>query len=51
MSCVQQKASSIQLRKFSQHGVANDNDAIDQILVMIDTATSNGVAMELFPIV
>ena len=44
-------APSVQLRKYSQHRLVNDNDATDQIPVIIDTATSNGVAVELFPIV
>ena len=43
-------APSVQLRKYSQHRLANDNDATDQIPV-IDTATSNGVAMKLISIV
>ena len=46
--CVQLTASSIQLRKYSQLRLANDNNATDQTPVMIDTASSNGVAMELF---
>ena len=50
-ACVQPMAPSVQLRKYSQHRLANDNDATDQIPVIIDTATSNGVAVELFPIV
>ena len=44
-------APSVQLRKYSQHRLANDNDATDQIPVITDTTTSNGVAVELFPIV
>ena len=46
--CVQPTASSIQLRKCSQLRPANDNNATDQTPVMIDTASSNGVAVELF---
>ena len=45
-------APSVQLRKYSQHSrLANDNDTTDQIPAIIDTANSNGVAAELFPIV
>ena len=47
MPCVQPKASSVQLREYSQHTLANNNDTTDQIPVIIDTVTSNGVAMEL----
>ena len=53
MPCVQPKAFSVQLRKYSYHRLANDNDATDQnpVIIIIDTATSNGVSTELFPIV
>ena len=32
----------------SQHRLANDNDTTDYTPVMIDTVTTNGVAVELF---
>ena len=45
MSCVQLKASSIQLKKYSQHRLENDNDVTDHIPAIIHIASSNGVAI------
>lgn len=47
----QPKVSSSRIKKYSRHSLEDDNVTADQQPINNDTAASNGVATELFPIV